>query len=246
MRYCAATARCNGLPDEATFDATSGRYVTVLSQPQSSSITLPQGTLYYAGYQNKPVVGSPPRVIPEFDIEIIWHHVPLLALGLRALNPYIATTDGNGQDYIAPIENCLGRVNLYDFNGFTKGTLLLNGAAITRVRSAIGHRLVDVHYRFKHLPLQSVDIQPDPVTGIPRRAYGPNLLPWFLAPGVDPIVGTTVPANTMGWYEAVVNPDPALFPALTSNMRRDLPLDGQNSYDYRDFKQLFRVPLLNL
>lgn len=220
----------NGNPDEARLK----RYVTVESRPQTRYLILTAGAFVFpdadgvAPGAEGVAPGSPGKEEPSVDLTVIWHHVPKAAVGMRAYNPYIIDIDPvTNERYIPPIEACLGKVNIEDWNGYKKGTLLFTAANVKRVISPIGDHIFDVEYSFRWLPVRSAVKYT--VNGVSDYVWGHNLL-------YDDkhLVGAST-----GYFEVVKGPAPA-----TSNYLLNVPLDGKNVYDYRSFDQLFRVPLL--
>jgi hypothetical protein len=136
----------NNNPDEATL----ARYVTKEINPGAEYLTLPAGGFKFVTTGTPPVQGGPGKIVPNFDLALTWHLVPLKAVGCSLLNPQLEDP---------PIDNCLGNVNSEDFPavtasgnpGWPMGTLLMTGATIKPVRSTFGDRLYDLTYRFKFL-----------------------------------------------------------------------------------------------
>lgn len=224
----------NGLPDESSLQ----RYVTKLPQPSTKYQTLPQGSFVMVAQNNPPdqlvYPGTPGRRELEADYSITWHHIPTPAVGLSLINPYMpatVTAGGVPVDYVPPIEDCLGCVNLYPFAGCRKGTLLLTAVVIKPVQSPIGMRLWDIEYRFKWFGVRSADRINS------KYSYGHNLALYVTCPNP-------------GYYElvsspVVVAPNSTSTTLLNSNYNRaPNPLDFKNIHSYRDFATLFRVPLL--
>ncbi len=219
----------NGLPDESSL----ARFIIRHPQPSTSLVSLPPGSLAYAS-DGTAVLGNPGIQRLRVDLELKWLNVPQQAVGLRVINPDMATKVAD-VDYIPPIEDCLGKVNLYDFAGCRKGTLMLTAAIISPVQSPIGDRLWDLTYRFQFFPIRSN--MKYTAGGLNDYVWGHNLILRPDAKREPPLAGKGI-----GHDEVIVKPVvPAVF---SSNAILNPPLDNVNPFDYRDFKPLFRVPAL--
>jgi hypothetical protein len=237
-------------PDESWVRSAAGigRYVTIESNPSSRYQTLPASSFcLVAGNPGGPgngtiYPGTPGRLEVEADFAIVHHSVPLGAVPFRLLNPWIANTVG-GQPYTPAIEDCLGCVNLYDFAGCKKGTLLLVAAIMKRTRSPLGMRLYDIELRFRWFGAQNIaslstaGITPQggPGAGALLPSYGHNLV-LYLSNAASPI-------NSVGYYEAVANPVGGPN-AAASNYALFNPQPNVNIFNYKSFEALFRVPQL--
>ena len=126
----------NGNPDEATLL----RYVTKEVMPGMEYLTLPQGSFRYVatpGGANAPVVaGTAGKLVPNYDISLIWELVPQSCIGSVLYNPQLTNP---------PIDNCLGCVNDVAFPPVVgAGNQTLNAAtpAAAGVNYAVGDLLV--------------------------------------------------------------------------------------------------------
>lgn len=223
----------NGNPDESWL----ARYVSRHPGPTARYQTLPKGSLIYVS--DSSVVPSSPGVLEmECDLMITHHHVPEEAVGLRLINPFIADkAPGSTDDYVPPLEKLLGRVNLTDFAGCKKGTLLLGAAVLKPIESLIGLRLYDIDYRFRWFGRKSAVLYSNP--GNTDYAYGHNMLLRIDAVG---------PNGTVIGYDEVVGQKAAGSPQsgtqATSNYLQPTPSDGINPLNYGEMADLFRVPVL--
>ncbi len=129
----------NGVPDESTLK----RYVTPGGEPKTEIVPVPQGRFLYVGAIPNVVPGQPGKRFGVQDIEFIWERVPKEAIGMRSVNPTASSF---------PIDDLLGKVNNANFptgtSAFREGTLLLVGAKPRPIRSGLGDRLYNLHYRF--------------------------------------------------------------------------------------------------
>lgn len=122
------------------------RFVTFNPNPSGEYLSVKQGVFKFVDYPAaaRPVPGAPGKIEPADRLQIVWHEVPQLCVGLPTLNP------GLLKDY--PIDRIMGRVNSTEFAGAAPGTLLCEAPAITRYRAATGARVCDVQYNFRYLP----------------------------------------------------------------------------------------------
>jgi hypothetical protein len=141
-----------GNPDESTL----ARYVTKEINPGAEYLTLPTGGFKFVGptagspLAPVPVQGGPGKIVPNYDLALTWHLVPITCVGSILLNPGLANPS---------IDLCLGNVNNKPFPaklpgglpGWPVGSLLMTGCTIKPVRSTYGDRLYDIIYRFKFL-----------------------------------------------------------------------------------------------
>lgn len=222
-----------GNPDESSL----ARYVTRLPKPGASYQTLPPGSLVFVSGNGSggvvTVPGSPGRLEIYADLQLTWQRVPTEAIGLGLINPVIAATTLNAMQqpvrYVPPIEDCLGSVNVTDFAGCKKGTLLLSAVVLKPIQSPLGMRLWDVDYVFRWLKAQSYGQLT--IDGLTDYVYGHNL-----------ILRVDFPSGgkTYLGYDEVVGKQFGGSNALLTN-----PVDGVNPLNWREFRSLFRVPLLN-
>lgn len=125
-----------GVPDESNLE----RYVTKVVRPAASYLTLPPGAFKMVTSGTPAAPGQPGRITPGYDVDITWHQVPEAAVGMKLINPGLANPS---------VDLALGCVNSASALGSPAGTVLLTAAEARPIRSALGMRLFDVHYRFR-------------------------------------------------------------------------------------------------
>jgi hypothetical protein len=136
----------NGNPDESTL----ARYVTKEINPGAEYLTLPADGFKYVTANTPKLSYSPGKLVPNYDLSLTWHLVPIDAVGSILLNPNLQNPS---------IDLCLGNVNNKPFPamllggnpGWPVGSLQMTGCTIKAVRSTSGDRLYDITYRFKFL-----------------------------------------------------------------------------------------------
>ena len=169
-----------GKPDESYLE----RYVTRIFQPSAEHLPLPTGLYEWTVAPLGNISGSPGKLVPKYDVNVTWHHVPVEAIGSVLLNPDAASF---------PLDLAIGTVNNAVFMGCAAGTLLLAAAELKPVRSAIGERIYDVVYRMSyfretHQKILRVtgtpkvvsyrEITADGVTNLVTMAAGKSIYDW--------------------------------------------------------------------
>jgi hypothetical protein len=121
-----------GLPDEARLT----RYVTRLYRPAHRVVTIPQALMQW--------VPIPPNEPAGTILEATGKSEPGLELTyIHHLRPDVP---------INAIQQAMGKVNQYTFDGFPAETLLCEAPDIRPIVSPIGDRIYDVQFRFVFRP----------------------------------------------------------------------------------------------
>lgn len=221
----------SGFPDESFWK----RYITRLCRPQTEVQTVQIGghgnAYFYAGLysgnaNNKaevPIAAGINKLLSSVNLSVTWHQIPEDAVPSRVYNP---------DNTNFAIDNCLGRVNDREFNGFKKGTLLLLAVELKPMMSPFGRRFYDITYMFKFAQRSSEfalrggqEIYPGHnhvfLPPIKRDSYSSN-------PPNDP---------PEGWYEAVAQRTTALNAPWTNFIVME---KGVNIFDFANMANLFR------
>lgn len=203
-------------PEESTLV----RYVTKQTRPTASTFLLPQGFFKRTTTTPPlPVIHGLHKTINSCNFELTWHHIPEDCVPLPLVNP-LATVD--------VISNCLGKVNSVPFAGYAPGKLLLLGAELHPEINAFGYRVYDIKYMMKLF---------DPTPTAAGNPKGHNHI-FLHSPGE----GTPQAATSWFWGEVTANGLSNL--ALVNGVANPTPfLDGQNIFDWADFRPLFRPAL---
>lgn len=138
----------NFFPDESCL----ARYVSRHVQPTAEHLTLPFGQMLYQpdaplppGQKASPAINGIGRIIPNMELQYIWHQVPavpnhiLKYLGTVNLTEFVDRTPSLDPNY----SNNLGK-------SYAVGTLLLVAIEVKPYRQITGAFAYDIVYRMKH------------------------------------------------------------------------------------------------